>query len=70
VGVLSNFNVGLFLGRCHFFTASSEEKSSHHIASLAKFLDYNKPSEFALFQTHRSYSISFNLSNVAEIWGC
>ena len=36
---------------------------------------HNKPkipltSEFPLFQTYRSYSISFNLSNVGEIfWG-
>ena len=69
-GVLSNFNVGLFWGRCYFFTASSEEKSSRHIARIAKFLDDNKPSEFALFQIHRSYSFSFNLSNVGEILGC
>ena len=69
MGVLSNFNVGQFEGRCHLFMASREGKSSSHIAMIATFLDNNKPSEFALFQTHRSYSISFNLSNAGEILG-
>ena len=50
---------------------SSEEKSSRHIARIAKFLDDKKPSEFALFQTYRSYSISFNFScqMLAKFWG-
>ena len=66
---MSNFNVGQFQGRCHLFMASREEKSSSHITMIATFLDNNKPSEFALFQTHRSYSISSNLSNVGESFG-
>ena len=50
-----------------------QEKSSRHVAMVAKFLDENKPkihlkSKFALFQTCRSYSISFHLSNVGEIF--
>ena len=51
-----------------------EEKSLRHVAMVAKFLDDNKPkrhlkSGFALFhwKLHRSYLISFNLSNVGEI---
>ena len=41
---------------------------------VAKFLDDDKSeshlkSEFALFQLHQSFLISFNLSNVGEIFG-
>ena len=41
---------------------------------VAKFLDDDKSeshlkSEFSLFQLHRSFLISFNLSNVGEIFG-
>ena len=50
-----------------------QEKLLRHVAMVAKFLDDNKPkihlkSKFALFQTCRSYSISFHLSNVGEIF--
>ena len=48
------------------FGLNGKEKSLRHVAMVAKFLDDNKPikslkSLFALFQLHRSYSISFNL---------
>ena len=54
----------------------NREKSLRHVALVAKFLDDNKPkihlkSKFALFQTSsvfKLYSISFNLSNVGEIF--
>ena len=44
-----------------------EEKPLRHIAMVANFLDDNKSkrhlkSGFTLFQLHRSYFISFNLS--------
>ena len=50
-----------------------EEKSLRHVAMVAKFSDDNKSkrhlkSGFALFQLHQSYLISFNLSNVGEIF--
>ena len=51
------------------------EKSLSHVLMVAKFLDANKPKihlnrEFALFKLNQTYSISFNLSNVGEIfWG-
>ena len=50
------------------------EKSLRHVVMVVKFLDKPKTrhfkSEFTLFQIHRPYSISFNLSNVGEIfWG-
>ena len=53
--------------------ANREEKSLHHVATVAKFLDDNKSkhhlkSGFALFQLHRSYLISLNLSNVGKIF--
>ena len=44
-----------------------EQKSLHHVAMVAKFLDditYKVNSH--CFKLHRSYSISFNLSNVGE----
>ena len=49
-----------------------EERSLRHVAMVATFLDDNKPkshlkSGFALFQTS-SILISFNLSNVGEIF--
>ena len=44
-----------------------------HVAMVAKFLDDNKPKKSlkslsALFQTYPSYSISFNLANLGEIF--
>jgi len=60
---------------CLQSTLNREEKSLCHVATVAKFLDDNKPkihvkSKFALFQTSLIYSISCNLSNVGEIlWG-
>ena len=44
-----------------------EEKSFRHVAMVAKFLDDNK-SKRHCFKLHRSYLISFNLSNVGEIF--
>ena len=52
-----------------------EEKSLRHVAMVAKFLDDSKPKihlkvNYPCFKLHRSYSISFTLSNVSEIfWG-
>ena len=54
--------------------SNREEKSLHHVAMVAKFLDDNKlirslKSLFALFQTSLNpYSISFNLANLGEIF--
>ena len=50
-----------------------EEKSLRHVSMVAKFLDNNEPkiyfkSGFALFQPNPSYSTSFNLSNVGEMF--
>ena len=50
-----------------------QEKFLRHVVMMATFLDDNKPkflfkSKFALFQVHRTYSISFDLSNVGEIF--
>ena len=52
-------------------TSNRKEKSLRHVAMVAKFLDDNKPKKllkslFALL--HRSYSISFNLANLGEIF--
>ena len=54
------------------FISNEEEKSLRHVAMVAQFLDDNKPikspkSPFALFQT-LSYSISFTLENLGEIF--
>ena len=53
-----------------------EEKSLRHVAIAAKFLDENKlrtslnSLNSHCFKRHCSYSVSFNLSNVGEIfWG-
>ena len=50
-----------------------EEKSLRHVALVATFLNDNKPkrhlkSEFNFFKLHRSYLISFYLSNDGEIF--
>ena len=51
-----------------------EEKSLRHFAGVEKFLDNNKPRLHLLkvnshcFKLRRSYSVSFNLSNVGEIF--
>ena len=51
-----------------------EEKSLRHVAMVETFLDDNKPKLHLLnenshcFKLHRSYSLSFNLSNVGEIF--
>ena len=51
----------------------NREKSLRHVAIVAKFVDDNKPkrhlkSGFALFQTSSILLISFNSSNVGEIF--
>ena len=41
-----------------------------HVALVAKFLDDDENVTSTCFKLHRSYSVSFNLSNVGEIfWG-
>ena len=65
-----------FLVRVHLINilvTNGEEKLLRHVVMVASFLDDNKPkilfkSKFALFQVHRTYSISFDLSNVGEIF--
>lgn len=56
-------------------TINRKEKSLRHVALVAKFLDNNNPkphlkSVFGLFQSYRSYPISFNLINVGDIFWC
>ena len=49
-----------------------EETLLRHVALVAKFLDDDKVENVTsnYFKLHRSYSVSFNLSNVGEIfWG-
>ena len=53
--------------------SSREEKLLCHIAMVAKFLDEKKLKtslkvNLQFFKLHRSYSISFNLSHVDEIF--
>ena len=68
----AKFRIGSLVNR------NRKEKLSHHVAMVAHFLDDNKTktSLKKLIRTvsyilHRSYSISFNLSNVGEIfWSC
>ena len=56
---------------CRFYR---QEKSLRHVALVAKFLDDNKPKihlkkvNSHCFKLHRSYSISFNFSNLGEIF--
>ena len=50
-----------------------QEKLLRHVAVVEKFLDDNKPKihlkvNSHCFKLHRSFSISFNLSNVGEIF--
>ena len=52
-----------------------EEKMLRQVAMVAKFLDDNKPIKplkslrySHYFKLHRSYSISFNLANLGEIF--
>ena len=57
----------------NILVTNREEKLLRHVVMVASFLDDNKPkilfkSKFALFQVHRTYSISFDLSNVGEIF--
>ena len=53
---------------------NKEEKLLRHVAMVAKFLDDNKPRKspkiliLCYFKLHRSYSISFNLANLGEIF--
>ena len=57
-----------------FLLLDREEKSLRHVAMVETFLDDNKPKLHLLnenshcFKLHRSYSLSFNLSNVGEIF--
>ena len=76
--------MGLFWVRYHLcnwllricgskFVVHREEKSLRHVAMVVKFLDNNKPKTSLKvnshwFKIHQSYSISFNLSNVSEIF--
>ena len=53
--------------------ANREEKSLRHVAIVAKFLDDNKLIKSLkvyshYFKPYRSYSISFNLANLGEIF--
>ena len=56
------------------YSLCREEKSLRHVAMVETFLDDNKPKLHLLnenshcFKLHRSYSLSFNLSNVGEIF--
>ena len=50
-----------------------EKKSLRRVAMVAKFLDAKKPKRHLkvdsyCFKLHRSFLISFNLSNVSEIF--
>ena len=50
-----------------------EEKSFRHVSMVAKFLDDNKPKSRLkvyshYFKLHRSFSISFNLASLGEIF--
>ena len=58
------------------YYGDKEEKSFSHIAMVVKFPDDNKLKtslkkvNLHCFKLHRSYTVSFNLSNVGEIfWG-
>ena len=56
------------------YSLCREEKSLRHVAMVETFLDDNKPKLHLLnenshgFKLQRSYSLSFNLSNVGEIF--
>ena len=55
------------------FWPHREEKSLRHVTKVAKFLDHSNGGNVTseCFKIHRSYSISFNLSNVGKIlWVC
>ena len=57
----------------NIITVYRGEKSLRHVAMVAKFLDDNKPKRHLkvdshCFKLHRSYLVSFNLSNVGEIF--
>ena len=55
------------------FWPHREEKSLTHVTKVAKFLDDSNGENVTsdCFKIHRSYSISFNLSNVGSIfWVC
>ena len=62
------------VGATHKISPNREEKLLHHVAMVTKFLDDNKPKRHLkklnshCFKLHRSYLISFNLSNVSEIF--
>ena len=66
----AKFRIGSLVNR------NRKEKLSHHVAMVAHFLDDNKTKTslkklIRCFILHRSYSVSFNLSNVGEIfWSC
>ena len=52
------------LDRIMFIWQNREEKSSRHVAMVAKFLVVYSH----YFKLHRSYSISFKLANLGEIF--
>ena len=53
-----------------FSKLNREEILLRHVALVAKFLDDDENVTSTCFKLHRSYSVSFNLSNVGEIfWG-
>ena len=55
------------------FWPQREEKSLRHVTRVANFLDDNNGENVSsdCFKIHRSYSVSFNLSNVGKIfWFC
>ena len=54
-----------------FCKINREEKSLRQVAKVAKFLDNNKPIKSLYsnyFKLNRSYSISFNLATLGEIF--
>ena len=53
-----------------FSKLNREEILLRHVALVAKFLYDDENVTSTYFKLHRSYSVSFNLSNVGEIfWG-
>jgi len=58
----AKFRIGSLVNR------NRKEKLSHHVAMVANFLDDKKTKTSLKKSLDRSYSISFNLSNVDEIF--
>ena len=70
LGAFQDPCLGKLIPMIIFSKLNREKTLIRHVALVAKFLDDDKVENVTsnCFKLHRSYSVSFNLSNVGEIF--